>query len=101
MGQVVGLVMLLPHGYGGAGAEHSRDGSNAILQLCADYNIQVHPFTPAQIFSFATPSDLRPYRKPLIVFTPKSCYAARIASHWQSLTDGHFQPIIAEAEQLD
>ena len=102
-GRLCGLVMLLPHGYEGQGAEHSSGRIERYLQLCADYNIQVCiPSTPAQMFHLLRRQMLRPYRKPLIVFTPKSLLRSKdAASPLAELTDGHFQPIIAEAEQLD
>jgi 2-oxoglutarate dehydrogenase E1 component len=102
-GRLCGLVMLLPHGYEGQGAEHSSGRIERYLQLCADYNIQVCvPSTPAQMFHLLRRQMLRPIRKPLIVFTPKSLLRSKdAASPLEDLASGRFQAVIAEAEKLD
>jgi 2-oxoglutarate dehydrogenase E1 component len=102
-GRLCGLVMLLPHGYEGQGAEHSSGRIERYLQLCADYNIQVCvPSNAAQMFHLLRRQILRPLRKPLIVFTPKSLLRSKDASSpLAEFTDGSFHPVIAEVEDLD
>ncbi|MDO8413477.1 MAG: 2-oxoglutarate dehydrogenase E1 component, partial [Gallionellaceae bacterium] len=101
-GRLCGLVLLLPHGYEGQGPEHSSGRIERYLQLCADYNIQVCvPSTPAQMFHLLRRQMLRPMRKPLIVFTPKSMLRSKdAASPLSELAQGEFQPVMAEVEAL-
>jgi 2-oxoglutarate dehydrogenase E1 component len=102
-GRLCGLVMLLPHGYEGQGAEHSSGRIERYLQLCADYNIQVCvPSSPAQMFHLLRRQMLRPTRNPLIVFTPKSLLRSKdAASPVSSFTQGKFQPVIGDVDALD
>jgi 2-oxoglutarate dehydrogenase E1 component len=101
-GRLCGLVMLLPHGYEGQGAEHSSGRIERYLQLCADYNIQICvPSSAAQMFHLLRRQMLRPMRKPLIVFTPKSLLRSKDASSPLSdFTHGRFNPVISEVENL-
>ena len=102
-GRLCGLVMLLPHGYEGQGAEHSSGRIERYLQLCADYNIQVCiPSTPAQMFHLLRRQMLRTYRRPLIVFTPKSLLRSKdAASPLNELAQGWFQPVIGDMDGLE
>lgn len=98
-----GLAMLLPHGYEGMGPEHSSARMERYLQLCAQYNIQVCvPTTPAQIFHLLRRQVVRPFRKPLIVMSPKSLLRHKLAtSTLDELAQGEFQLIIPEVDQLE
>ena len=102
-GRLNGLTMLLPHGYEGQGPEHSSARIERYLQLCADYNIQVCiPSNSAQIFHLLRRQMVRPTRKPLVVFTPKSLLRSKDASSpLEDLTHGGFLPVIPEVDALD
>jgi 2-oxoglutarate dehydrogenase E1 component len=93
-----GLVLLLPHGYEGQGPEHSSARLERYLQLCADNNWQVcNLTTPAQYFHALRRQQLRSFRKPLVVMSPKSLLrhtAARSTSG--ELTDAQFLPVIGD-----
>ena len=102
-GRLCGLVMLLPHGYEGQGPEHSSARLERYMQLCAQQNMQVCvPTTPAQIFHLLRRQMIRPYRKPLIIMTPKSLMRHKLAvSELADLTDGSFHPVIPEIDDMD
>jgi 2-oxoglutarate dehydrogenase E1 component len=102
-GRVCGLVMLLPHGYEGQGPEHSSARLERYMQLCAEYNIQVCvPSNAAQIFHLLRRQMLRPFRKPLIVLTPKSLLRHKAAaSPLEDFAEGTFQTLIGETEALE
>ena len=102
-GRLCGLVMLLPHGFEGQGPEHSSARLERYLQLCAENNIQVVvPSTPAQCFHMLRRQILRPFRKPLIVMSPKSLLRHRLAvNSLEDLTEGRFQEIIGEIDPHD
>ncbi len=91
-----GLVMLLPHGYEGQGPEHSSAHFERFLQLCADDNMQVcYPSTPAQYFHMLRRQMVQPFRKPLIVMTPKSLLRhKRCVSELSELSNGAFRLVI-------
>ena len=102
-GRYCGLVMFLPHGYDGQGPEHSSARLERYLQLCADDNMQVCiPSTPAQMFHLLRRQMLRPYRRPLIVMTPKSLLRHRLATSPRSaLVEGGFELLIDEIDPID
>ena len=91
-----GLVMLLPHGYEGQGAEHSSGRMERFLQNCTSENIQVaNCSTPANLFHLLRRQLKRNFRKPLVVFTPKSLLRLpQCVSPIEDFTHGSFQEII-------
>lgn len=91
-----GLVLLLPHGYEGQGAEHSSGRMERYLQLCARDNMFVaNVTTPANLFHMLRRQMKVNYRKPLVVFTPKSLLRhPRVVSTKKELTEGTFLPLI-------
>jgi 2-oxoglutarate dehydrogenase E1 component len=101
-----GIVLLLPHGYEGAGPEHSNAYLERWLSLSAEDNMQiVMPSTAGQLFHLLRRQILRPFRKPLVVMTPKALLRAnQAASPLSDLTDKRYQMVIdderAEAEQV-
>jgi 2-oxoglutarate dehydrogenase E1 component len=93
-----GLVLLLPHGYEGQGPEHSSARIERFLQLAAEDNWQVcQPSTAAQYFHLLRRQALRAWRKPLVVFTPKSMLRhADAASPVAELALPRFQPVLGD-----
>jgi 2-oxoglutarate dehydrogenase E1 component len=93
-----GLVMLLPHGMEGQGPEHSSARLERYLQLCADMNMQVcNLTTPAQYFHALRRQMHRPFRKPLIIMSPKMLLRHKWAvSPLRDFTEGTFRPVIDE-----
>ncbi len=94
-----GLVLLLPHGFEGQGPEHSSARLERWLLLAAEYNIQVIvPSTPAQYFHCLRRQVLRRWRKPLVVFTPKSLLRHRsVVSELADFATARFQRILPDA----
>ncbi|HTJ43308.1 MAG TPA: 2-oxoglutarate dehydrogenase E1 component [Kofleriaceae bacterium] len=94
-----GLVLLLPHGFEGQGPEHSSARLERFLQSAAEDCMQVcQPTTPAQMFHLLRRQVLRPWRKPMIVMTPKSLLRLpAAASSIDELTTGTFQRVIPDA----
>ena len=98
--RLCGLTMLLPHGFEGAGPEHSSARLERFLQLCAERNMQICvPSTPAQVYHMLRRQAIRPTRKPLIAMTPKSLLRHKLAvSTVDELCDGQFQLVIGESQ---
>ncbi|MDB4675034.1 2-oxoglutarate dehydrogenase E1 component, partial [Flavobacteriaceae bacterium] len=95
-----GIVMLLPHGYEGQGAEHSSARIERYLQLCANDNMFVaNCSTPANMFHILRRQMKTDFRKPLIVFTPKSLLRhPDVVSSKKEFTEGAFQTVIEDNE---
>ena len=102
-GLLSGLVMLLPHGYEGQGPEHSSARVERYLQLAAQDNIQIaQPSTAAQYFHLLRRQALRKWRKPLIVFTPKSMLRHPDAmSPATDLALDHFQNVLPDNDVVN
>jgi 2-oxoglutarate dehydrogenase E1 component len=101
--RVSGLVMLLPHGMEGQGPEHSSARLERFLTMAVNDNIQVvNLTTPAQLFHALRRQVLRPYRKPLIIMSPKSLLRHPLAtSALSEFTGGEFQHIIRDQSNQD
>ncbi len=94
--RVSGIVLLLPHGYEGQGPEHSSARLERYLQACAENNIQVvYASTPAQYFHVLRRQVLRPFRKPLIIMSPKSLLRHKeCVSRVDDFTTGTFEEFL-------
>ncbi len=94
-----GLVMLLPHGYEGQGPEHSSARIERFMELCAEENISVaNCTTPANLFHLLRRQLKRPFRKPLVIFTPKSLLRhPLVVSKLEEFTKGGFQELIDDS----
>ena len=93
-----GIVMLLPHGYEGQGPEHSNARPERFLQLAAEYNIVVANITsPANFFHSLRRQLAWPFRKPMIVMSPKSLLRhPKVVSQLKDLEKGCFQEVIGD-----
>jgi 2-oxoglutarate dehydrogenase E1 component len=96
------LTLMLPHGYEGAGPEHSSARLERFLQLCAENNMQVCvPSTPAQMFHMLRRQMHQSFRKPLIIMTPKSLLRNELSvSALADLSRGAFARVIGEIDAL-
>jgi 2-oxoglutarate dehydrogenase E1 component len=91
-----GLVLFLPHGYEGQGAEHSSARMERFLQLCAKDNMYVADVTtPANMFHILRRQMKAGFRKPLVIFTPKSLLRhSKVISTKEDFAEGSFQPLL-------
>ncbi|HEX4263522.1 MAG TPA: 2-oxoglutarate dehydrogenase E1 component [Verrucomicrobiae bacterium] len=96
--QLSGLALLLPHGFEGAGPEHSSARLERFLWLAAEDNIQVvYPTTPAQFFHCLRRQALRSWRKPVAIMTPKSLLRhPKVISSLDDLSNGSFQRVLPD-----
>jgi 2-oxoglutarate dehydrogenase E1 component len=102
-GRLCGLVLMLPHGYEGQGPEHSSARIERYMQLSADHNMQVCiPATPVQLYYLLRRQMVRPFRKPLIVFTPKSILRHKESvSPLEEFATDKFKPVNEDWESKD
>jgi 2-oxoglutarate dehydrogenase E1 component len=102
-GLLCGLTLMLPHGHEGQGPEHTSARVERFLQMAAQDNIQIcQPSTPAQMFHLLRRQLLRPYRKPLVIFSPKSGLRRKASfSALDELVAGRFHEVIGETETRD
>jgi len=98
-GRANGLVLLLPHGFEGHGAEHSSARIERFLQLCANANMLVaFPSTPSQYFHLLRRQIHQPFRKPLVILTPKSLLRHPLCvSRLDEFTSGWFREVLPSA----
>ena len=99
--RLCGLVMLLPHGWEGLGPEHSSARLERFLQLCAENNLQVcNLTTPAQYFHLLRRQMHAPFRKPLVLMTPKSLLRHPMAvSDLNAMATGRFQAVLDDPDK--
>ncbi|MEY2411649.1 MAG: 2-oxoglutarate dehydrogenase component, partial [Acidobacteriaceae bacterium] len=99
-GLLSGVVLLLPHGYEGQGPEHSSARIERFLQLAARDNFQIcQPSNAAQYFHLLRRQALRKWRKPLVVFTPKSMLRnPQASSPISDFVDRSFEPVLPDTE---
>jgi 2-oxoglutarate dehydrogenase E1 component len=97
-----GVTLLLPHGYEGQGPEHSSARIERYLQLCAERNMSVcNPTTPASYFHILRRQLHRNFRKPAVIFTPKSLLRHKLAvSSLADMSDRGFQFVIPEIDPI-
>ncbi len=102
-GETSRLVMLLPHGYEGAGPEHSSARIERFLQLSAEGSMQIaNCSNAAQYFHLLRQQARQPRALPLVIFTPKSLLRMKAAAgHIDALTSGEFQPVIDDARYTE
>lgn len=98
-----GLVMLLPHGYENQGAEHSSARMERYLQLCAKHNMYIADVTtPANFFHLMRRQLKTEFRKPLVVFSPKSLLRhPDVVSSMDELANGQFQEVLDDLNVKD
>jgi 2-oxoglutarate dehydrogenase E1 component len=102
-GRLCGLVLMLPHGYEGQGPEHSSARIERYMQLSADHNMQVCiPATPVQLYYLLRRQMVRPFRRPLILFTPKSILRHKESfSPLDEFATDRFKPVNEDWESKD
>jgi 2-oxoglutarate dehydrogenase E1 component len=102
-GRLCGLVLMLPHGYEGQGPEHSSARIERYMQLSADHNMQVCvPATPVQLYYLLRRQMVRPFRRPLILFTPKSILRHKESvSPLEEFATDKFKPVNEDWESKD
>ncbi|MCG6864206.1 MAG: 2-oxoglutarate dehydrogenase E1 component [Thiogranum sp.] len=102
-GRVCQLTLFLPHGFEGLGPEHSSARLERFLQLCAELNMRVWvPTTPAQLFHLLRDQIQRPFRRPLVVMTPKSLLRHPLSkSTLAAFTDGALAVVQPEIDSIE